>query len=499
MNAERKVLKNSFGGILTLGVGSLLQLITFSLLARHLGTLEFGQYSYITAFAGAFQLFAEMGLTLVLVRDITLDKENVKKYMGEVLPLLWVLAFGTLVLMLLATRVLGLESRLLPPLYLAGIATVVTIQPNIYIAVFRAFEHMEINYLGSILQKVLFLGFIYWLVLRDHGDAFARKLIDTFWSTSTEVSLPLVSTFLALLMANVLVWFLYYLIAIWKYGRFKPGINLKYCISLLKEAVPLGFGGILRKITWQIDTLILGILDTAVSVAFYSSAYKLLAALNMIPQVLAMPMFPYLTRVAEGSQEAFVEAYRKSLKFMWILSLPIAIGTTVLADRFILIVFGATYGGAAIALKILIWSSIFLFLSSQYRHVFTILRKQQLYTYLIVLSLVVNIGLDLALIPLFSYVGACFATLTTEILLYLVGHYLLRRLGVIIPVIPGALKPLLVGLITGAILYSVRNVSYLLLGFIGVINFGLYFVLLFLFGAFSKRELDGLRKLAKRS
>lgn len=479
MNSERNVLKNSIEGVLSLGLGSLLQLLIFSLLARYLGTVGFGQYSYIMAFVGTFQLFAEMGLTLVLVRDITLDKKNVNKYIGQALPLLWVLAIGTLALIILAARLFHLAPELSYPLYIAGIATVATIQPNIYVAVFRAFESMEINNLGFVLQKVFFLGLVYLLVIKGRGQV--------------------ISSFLALAGANLLVWFFYYLCTIRKYGRSQLRINFRYWVSLLKEAIPLGFGSILRKITWQVDTLILGVIDTAVSVALYNSAYRLLAALNMLPQVLAISMFPYFTRLAENSQDDFAKVYQKSLKFLWILSLPIAIVTTVLADRIILLFFGSSYEGAAAALKILIWASIFLFLSSQYKHIFTILHKQHLYTYLVIFALIVNAGLDLILIPLFSYIGACFATLITEILLYVAGCYLLRRLGVSITLITHAVKPVLGGFITGAILYLVRDIPYLLLGLVIIVDFGLYFALLFSFGTFSQGEIDRMLRLVKRS
>jgi len=479
LNSERKVLKNSFAGLIALGAGSFLNLLTVSLLARYLGTAGFGQYSYIMAFVGAFQLCSEMGLSTVLVRDITLDKKNVNKYMGEALPLLWTLALGTLALIFLSARILHPDPELLTSLYIAGIATVVTTQPNIYIAVFRAFESMEINAIAFILQKVFFLALIYLIAIRGQQQ------------------LP--GVFLALLGANLLVWFFYYLIAIQKYGRPKPRINVKYCVSLLKEAIPVGFGEISRKIIWQVDILILGIIDLPVSIALYSSAYKLLGALNLIPQVFAIPLYPYLSQLAENSPEALARAYEKSLKFMWILSLPIAIGTVVLSDRIIFAFFWTQYSGAAAALKILIWATMFLFLSSNYKYLFTILRKQHLYTYLVVLSLTVNTLLDLILIPLLSYKGACFATLITEVILYLVGYYFLRKSGVVVPLIPNAAKPLLGGVIAGMILYSVRDVSYGLLGLIGFMDFGFYFLLLFLFRTFSQKEIEGLVRLVKKS
>ena len=84
------VMRNLLFGVSGEAISGALNFITLVLIARSLGTAEFGDFSYILAFVGIFQLLADMGLTNTLVREIARERERVAEIVGALRPLAWV-------------------------------------------------------------------------------------------------------------------------------------------------------------------------------------------------------------------------------------------------------------------------------------------------------------------------------------------------------------------------------------------------------------------------
>jgi len=102
--------------------------------------------------------------------------------------------------------------------------------------------------------------------------------------------------------------------------------------------------------------------------------------------------------------------------------LPLSIGTTLLADKITLLLYGNSYIPSILALKILVWIVVLTFINIAFGNLVTATNHQNILTRQTGYCLILNILLNLILIPKFSFIGASIATVITEI--FALGYYL---------------------------------------------------------------------------
>ena len=95
---------------------------------------------------------------------------------------------------------------------------------------------------------------------------------------------------------------------------------------------------------------------------------------------------------------------------MLIIGIPIGIGTSILAEKIILLVFGSSYTESVIALEILIWTIVFTFGGAAFTRLLEATDKQLTLTKITGIAAIFNIFLNLVLIPEFGLIGACVST-----------------------------------------------------------------------------------------
>lgn len=101
---------------------------------------------------------------------------------------------------------------------------------------------------------------------------------------------------------------------------------------------------------------------------------------------------------------------------MLMISLPIAIITTLYSIEIIYFIYGKAFLESAYALSILVWSILFLFMNIVFGNVIISMNQQKITAYTAGIMAIVNIILNYILIPQYSYVGASLATVFTEAL-----------------------------------------------------------------------------------
>jgi O-antigen/teichoic acid export membrane protein len=403
------VAKNMISGVLAQAIGAGLILLTNALIARHLGVAGYGDYAFVLAFVTIFQIAADIGVTQILVRDVAGDRGNAAAYIGLTKSLMWLTSLATVVLIAVAINIKGASGEVTRAAYVGGIGVLAMLQVTFYNSIFQAFEDMEFNAMGFTLHKVASLAFVY---------------------ACTRMGWGIVGIFGSFSAANLLLWSFYRFMSTRRYGRYRMVISPAAWWRLCRESISIGVTRMLRMVTWQVDILILSALTGQVAVGVFGGAYRLISAVNTLPVLVAVPLFPVFSRLSKDSPREMAAAYEKSMKLFCILSLPIAILVTIMAERIVHLLLGPDFSSSATALRILIWAVVFLFPTTLYMFVFTAIGKQHLYTLCSVICLGVNIVMDLVLIPHYSYIGACFGTLAAELSLFCAGYYFLWREGI---------------------------------------------------------------------
>jgi len=202
-----------------------------------------------------------------------------------------------------------------------------------------------------------------------------------------------------------------------KLFRSAPEIDRGLIRPTLVEAVPFGLTALFGMIYTYVDSIMLSSLQGNEVVGWYNAPYRLVLMLLFLPNVINVVIFPVMSRYYTSSPAFLKLLYTKYFKFMLILALPMGMGTTLIADKIILFVFGESYTNSIIALQILIWTIVLIFVGAAFVRLLESTNRQRVITKISLICVIVNILLNLMLIPKLSYVGSSIATVLTEFVL----------------------------------------------------------------------------------
>jgi PST family polysaccharide transporter len=411
-----RILRNSTFNFAAQGLNAAFNVVIVLVLARSLGVDGSGNYYKIFAWVTAVQLVVEAGTSTVLTRRLIQAPASWHETATDAAGLFVGIA-GTSLGLFVAYGAISMWLRSDPTqLSIYGVAgvTCAAIQVQRYATgVFRAKESFGYENAARVLQGFAFAGVVVVVVL---------------------VSQPSLLWVLAALAVSQIIaaWFL--MIALW---REWPALGWKIARPQVRvwvrETFLLGVGDVVRQLTWTLDTLLLAFMTTETIVGIYSMAYRPLGPVNWLPRAILLAAFPSFARFATDSEERLRESFSNSIRLLWVLSLPITIAICFYADPIVRILAGQKYSEfaeAGVLLSILIWITLLIYISTQYRFVLAAMGKLQSYTRLVVVVFLIEAAIEAALIPRFSYYGACAGSVTGELFFTLVGLMLCRKLGV---------------------------------------------------------------------
>lgn len=264
-----------------------------------------------------------------------------------------------------------------------------------------------------------------------------------------------------------------------KFVRARLDLDFKLWKYLLKEALPIAFSSVIIIIYFRIDVVMLSMIQGDAPVGIYSAAYKLSEPLSLITSALMISLFPIMSASFKSSKETLIKTYRLAFTYFLIIMLPIAIGTTLIADKLILLIYGNSFANSATALQILI-------------NLLIAMDEQKLNTLSIALCAIVNVTLNFILIPVLSYNGASIATVVTNAVLFITSFYFVSKYLHVLSIHKMLIKPVISGLVMGAFVYYFIDFNMLLL-----IPFAAFIYILALLSlkTFSKEDVSIFKKV----
>ena len=470
MKQSQRIIKNVLAGGIAVGAGGVLQLAAVVFVARSVSVSDFGIYSFILAFAMFFQLLADSGLSTILVRELATRPEKMSETLGAALSLIWVLTIVVelLILAILPFLSFSLEVKVLT--LAMGAATLTVLHCTAYGAALRSQEDNELHALGYLLHKVLFCALIF---------------------VGLRMGFALVAVVLAHLIPNILLCFYYRWMVLRLYARPKIRIDFAKWKYLLTHSLPVGGATMVRLLAQQVDVMILSWLSDLRTVGLFSGPYRISMAIRFIPETLAIPLYPMYSRLAfnpDAKSELHV-AYERSVKFFLLAGFPVATLFLIFSGRLISLLLGEKYLVALPAMQLLAVAFLPFFASSPFPFLFTALHRQRFLMVSAICSLVLRVGLNFLLIPIYGYLGPCLAFFASETLMLLICTIKLARLGFPLSLIKIVWRPLLASCCIGGALYFIKGASLLWLipaTFGGML---IYVLILFLLGTFSDRDL----------
>ena len=229
----------------------------------------------------------------------------------------------------------------------------------------------------------------------------------------------------------------------------------------------------------------LGILKDEKEVGLYSAAFKLIVFITIMGSVMSRSVYPIISKLFKSSikeLKIFLENYSK---FIFIIAIPIAFGGIILSSKIIRFVYGDNFDESVLAFQILVIFAATIYISTIYAHSLQICNKQKTHLLGMGLGALINVALNLFLIPYYGLIGAAISTVATEIFI-LIFMYINFSKIIKLKVLKYFYKPLLASLIMFLALNYLMNINLFLLLIIGVT---IYFISMFLIRGVSREDL----------
>lgn len=188
--------------------------------------------------------------------------------------------------------------------------------------------------------------------------------------------------------------------------------------NVLRGAWPYGLASIFYLIYYQSDIILLGLLVGSEAAGIYNVAFAIMNAIYLLPNVIYQKyLLPKLHNWAEHDKPRFLKTYHQGNKLMLGLSLIVLLALIFNASWFIDFAFGLAYENAVKVLWILAFCIPSRYVASSVGGVLVTQNHMRRKVWLMGLTAVLNIILNLILIPKYSFYGAAISTLICQTLL----------------------------------------------------------------------------------
>ena len=471
LSTVQRVAKNT--GIIIAGevIFRLISLFVIIYLARYLGTVGFGKYNFVFAYLAFFGVITDLGLQAILVRLMSRDKSMAPKLIGNGYIIKLILTAIAIVLSIIVISFMSYPRDTTTYVYLAAFTMLFISFSEFCTTLFQSNLRMEYNIFARLAYRILSAILIFWIIF-SHGTLMQIIAVLVFSEG--------IKTLICYLFSRKFV-----------KARFEIDFGLwKY---LFKEALPIALSAVIFIIYFRIDVVMLSMMKGDAAVGLYSAAYKLSEPFSLIPYAFMMSLFPLMSSYFETSRDKLTKSYKLSFKYLLMIALPIAIGTTLIADKIILLIYGTEFAGSITALQILIWALVFASINSVLTNLLISINQQKLITISIALCAIINVTLNLILIPIMSYNGAAIATVVTNVVLFGANFYFVSKHLQVLPVHKITVKPVISGLTMGAFVYYFIDINIISLIFLAGI---VYLIALLALKTFSEEDIEIIKKIA---
>ncbi len=391
--------------VLTIGV------VTKALAASG-GVAAYGAYATVFAFLGVLAVVADGGLFLVFTRAAaTLDDPAERALLKRIL---WVRLLSLCGAALLATALVTAART--SPLVRGGIllgvvGTGAQLFTQLLLGVFQKRLRMVPPALGEVVGRAVTLVLAV-AAARLGGGVLAFVLVFVIGAVAT------------------LVWNLVAAARVLRAGGAAPARDSVPAVStLLRDAWPLGLLLVCWLIVFRADSLLLSFLRPPEDLGWYALPYKVLESLLFFPAMVGGLLFPVLSRTAAGHEHrrAFTAALTAATGVFLLLAVPTVAVLFLLAPWVIAALGGPAFAPSVPVLRILSVALGALFFGNLYGNSAIALGAQRPLLVLAACLAVLNISVNLLVIPRYAFLGAAWTTLATEVLSAAGAAFLVSR------------------------------------------------------------------------
>jgi O-antigen/teichoic acid export membrane protein len=456
MNPFQRILSNTalaFAGNIVVKIGSSL---LFIVIGRLLGPTDAGIFNLGVTYLTITLALSDWGLHELMIREVAPRREESGRYLINYLVMRVLLAAAAFLILI------GLLQFLLP--YQPQTKTIIrilalTVFPEaIFVlcqSLFFAHERLRTPTVAAFVNSGFKLGAGFWLLSQNQPIESIVWVIPTGSAISLLVFIPgLIRLF-------------------GRTPQTAPSrLDLAFSLEQLRFAPGFILISLFLTLDFQLDTFLISLYLTEADIGLYGAAQTIVLGFWMMAAAIRTTLYPVMARAYKEKPEQLAAIYRRAHQYLLVAVLPIAAGITLLARPIIELLFGEAFTATIPALQIMIWSVVFAFINVPNARLILIYNRQQTAGWMTGISMIVNVVLNLLLIPQYGIIGAAAArTAATAVLflqLYAYAQLHLKMEGML----RLAVRPLLATIIMTAAVWPIRHLPIIWPIIAGIIVYG---------------------------
>ncbi len=441
--------------------------------ARHLGTEGMGKFSFLISLFWLFQNIASMGLQPFIVREVSQQKSKSSIYLINNIYL------GLLAALLMAMIMAGFvklsnyeHALFIATLFMGGALLLNTVN-LVFHALFVAHEKTEFVLYGTTFENITKLALGVFFILQGHGIITLACIM---------AASPFVSLFVNIVL----------------YQKYIGQMTLRYDRSLSKEIlshVPTFTGiSVFNSLFWHTDIILLSRLSSMEIVGFYSAAWRIVGMIKLVLQSYKVAIQPVAAKTFKISIDEFQDFCRKSLQYIFMLTIPVCVGGVILAPKIITLFFSSEFVGSSIILQIGIWLLIPYGMALVFASFLIASNHQKVDLRVNIVSSLSLILFCVLLIPKYGAVGAAIAVVSGQTLFFLQQFIFISKNLFHVPLWKITQRILLASVVMGVVVYLLSSIHVLINVAVGM---GVYLTLLIVTKELQVDEFKNLIKLKR--
>jgi O-antigen/teichoic acid export membrane protein len=451
-------------------IAKTLGVVFFALIARFLGAGEVGLYAFALAVANFIVIPARFGFENLVQREVGREPASTRHLLWSLGAVKGLISVVILSLFCIVLAVTGHQDWTI--LLLAAGFTLVFSCLEFLNAFFRANQRPEFELAVRLLFSLsnLLLGLL---------------VLYAGWRLRGVLLVQLINVAVAAIIAFLIL------------ARVAPpgrcAWNRQVVWGHIVAATP--FAGILVSLYFsnQIGIIILKMFTGTTEVGYFAAALRLFDNLTLIPAAIMGAFLPVMSQLYVRSVGGFARTLRFTVKYLFILSVPLVVIMAILACPIVVFLYGESFLPSVPALQILSLPLLFSFWNYACTNMLIARNEEGPLLWLTWLIATIHVAANILFIAAFSYLGACLAILTTQgifgIILYALQMRRYLRVGSLMRLMA---PPVLSGTMMGLAVFLARDWNVLLSISLGLLVYGGGILAS---GTLSREEVDRLHTM----
>lgn len=375
-------------------------IISFPYVSRVLLPIGTGRVSLATSFIAYFALFSQLGIPTYGVRACAKVRDNREELTRTVHELLFInILLSVITYMVLFTAILCVPKLQQEKSLYVIISSQIILSAIGMEWMYKGLEQYTYITIRSLIFKIIALLLMFTLI-KEQKDYVVYGGLTIFAASASNV--------MNLVNAH-------------RYISFRP-IGGYHPLRHLNAVAVFFAMACATTIYTNLDTVMLGFIRNYEDVGYYNAAVKVKTVLVSVITSLGVVLLPRASYYLEhGFKEEFFKISKKAYNFVLLISIPLAVYFLLFAKQGILLLSGNAYLNAVVPMKIIMPTLVFIGITNIWGIQMLIpLGREKTVLYSEIAGAVVDLILNVIMIPRFAAAGAAFGTLCAEAVVMIV-------------------------------------------------------------------------------